>query len=320
MNNLRPAAESLGLAVSRRGFTLLEFVVAMLVFSVALSGLFPLLAILTRDLQPLRTPGAPGGYGCFTPARDGNTTGSNLVYQQHIWYLTPDPDPWVRKLGASATAACTAPSSGVSPIPIQSAVVFQYAYTPGGQTPQDGLGTFTCAGSWTYQPSGSGITSYYCDAAPVAPLTTTDSATWNLTVITAGWYAIQASWPAAFCATNPGTSLESVSYAVVNNGTPVAGSPFAVDQTQGAGTGISDGVSTWWNVTGPVYLQPGPVVVTLGVPSSPLSNCCVLADGIRIVRNDLHVVSLQRALVQMNGNSNGSDAEVNVSATVNLCK
>ena len=45
-------------------------------------------------------------------------------------------------------------------------------------------------------------------------------------------------------------------------------SPFSVDQTQGPSTGISDGVNVWWNVTGPINLQKGTVVVTLGVPSS----------------------------------------------------
>ena len=42
--------------------------------------------------------------------------------------------------------------------------------------------------------------------------------------------------------------------------------PFSVDQTQGPSTGISDGVNVWWNVTGPIKLQKGTVVVTLGVP------------------------------------------------------
>jgi hypothetical protein len=302
----------------------LEFVVAMVVFSVALTGLLPLLAILSRELQPLRKQGAPGGYECFTPARDGNTTGGNLVYQQHNWYLTPSPDPWVRKLGAGAVAA-TAPASGVSPIPVQSAVVFQYAYQPGGQTAQDGPGTYASVGNWVYQSTGSGVTSYYYYQAPVAPATTTDNATWTLSVTRAGWYSIQASWPVDFCATIAGSTLGTVPYAVTNNGTPVinnagVSSPFSVDQTQDASTGISDGVSVWWNVTGPVNLQPGTVVVTLNVPPSTSNSCYVLADGIRIVRNDLALVSIQRSLNQMNGNSDGSDVEVNVSAAVNLCK
>ena len=82
-------------------------------------------------------------------------------------------------------------------------------------------------------------------------------------------------------------------YTIANNGTPVAVSPFSVAQTQDASTGISDGVSVWWNVTGPINLQKGAVTVTLGVPSSTLDNCYVLAGGIRIVRNDLQVVLIQ---------------------------
>ena len=305
-------------ASHRRGFSFLELVVAMVVFSVALSGLLPLLAILSRDLQPLRKHGAPGGYDCSTPARDGNTTGSNLVYQQHSWYLAANREPWVRKLGASAATATT-PPSGVSPIPLQPAVVFQYCYPPSSPSPDDGAGSFAAAGSWDYSGSAD-ITGYFYHPAPVAPQTTTDNATWTLNVATAGWYSIQASWPVGFCTANPSYCLGTAPYAVTNNGTPLAASPFAVDQTQGAGTGISDGVNVWWNVSGPVNLQPGTLVVTLGVPPSASSNCYVLAGGIRIVRNDLAVVSVHRAFNQMNGNSDGSDVEVNVSATVNLCK
>ena len=69
------------------GYTLVELIVAITVLGIALSGLFPLTAILYRHLQPLKTP-ASGGYDCRTPARDGNTTG-NVAYSQHNWYLTP---------------------------------------------------------------------------------------------------------------------------------------------------------------------------------------------------------------------------------------
>ena len=45
----------------------------MMVFSVAVAGLFPLLVILSRDLQPLERRAADGSvtYDCRTPARDG---------------------------------------------------------------------------------------------------------------------------------------------------------------------------------------------------------------------------------------------------------
>ena len=38
-----------------RGFTFLEFTVALVVLGVALAGLFPLLAITSRGLQPIKT-------------------------------------------------------------------------------------------------------------------------------------------------------------------------------------------------------------------------------------------------------------------------
>ncbi len=38
----------------REGFTFLEFTVAMVVLGVTLAGLFPLLAITSRGLQPIK--------------------------------------------------------------------------------------------------------------------------------------------------------------------------------------------------------------------------------------------------------------------------
>ncbi len=91
-----------------RGFTFLEFTVALVVLGIALAGLFPLLAITSRGLQPIKNDSACA-HG--TPARDWgkNSTDDASINplqqnQRHCWYVTPYnyDDPWLRKLGASA--------------------------------------------------------------------------------------------------------------------------------------------------------------------------------------------------------------------------
>ena len=145
------------------GYTLVELIVAITVLGIALSGLFPLTAILYRHLQPLKTP-ASGGYDCRTPARDGNTTG-NVAYSQHNWYLTPYAGSGA-KLGASAQLLSALPGGSVpngftqttSPEPLPPPVVFLDDYEPNGSpssNPNDGSGTFTCSGSsWQFSPAG----------------------------------------------------------------------------------------------------------------------------------------------------------------------
>jgi prepilin-type N-terminal cleavage/methylation domain-containing protein len=64
----------------RRGFSLLEFQVALVVFGIALAGLFPLVVMHSRGLESLEKKSAAAGQ----------------------WYLAPSPDAWARKLGAAA--------------------------------------------------------------------------------------------------------------------------------------------------------------------------------------------------------------------------
>ena len=293
----------------------------MVVFSVALSGLFPLLAILSRDLQPLRQKRPrPRTTASRRPGTETPPAATSPI-SDTPGILRPITIRGSANSARVAAVASTAPTSAFSPVPIQPAVVFQDDYEPGSMTPDDGPGSYANVGNWTYQPNGSDLLDYHCDNAPLAPATTTDNATWNLSVTTAGWYSIQATWPPDFCTTHPGWSLGTVQYAVTNNGTAVANSPFSVDQSQDVSTGINDAGRVWWNVTtGPVWLQKGTVAVTLNILPSASDACYVLADGIQIVRNDVIIKSLQRSLSQMNGNSDGSDVAVNVSITVNLCK
>lgn len=77
----------------RRGFTLLEFEVAMVVFGIALVGLFPLTVMHSRVLRSLE----------------------KRYSAQSEWYLAASQDRWARKLGAAAALAATDPGSMPTP-------------------------------------------------------------------------------------------------------------------------------------------------------------------------------------------------------------
>lgn len=77
----------------RRGFTLLEFEVAMVVFGVALVGLFPLTVVHSRVMRSLEARYASQGE----------------------WYLAASQDRWAQKLGAAASLSATDP--GPMPTP-----------------------------------------------------------------------------------------------------------------------------------------------------------------------------------------------------------
>ena len=57
----------------RQGFTFFEFMVALVVLGIALSGLFPLLAISSRELRPIKQTDGTPTFDCRTPARDWGT-------------------------------------------------------------------------------------------------------------------------------------------------------------------------------------------------------------------------------------------------------
>jgi prepilin-type N-terminal cleavage/methylation domain-containing protein len=117
----------------RRAFTLLEFVVALLLFGIAMSGLFPLVVMYSRALESLEQ--RPSQMSFHRNASvDGNAyrVGHPLEWYQvpanpalpnsgewvHRWYLVPFSDSaattsnaWARKLGASASIKYKSPTS-----------------------------------------------------------------------------------------------------------------------------------------------------------------------------------------------------------------
>ncbi len=291
-----------------------------MVFSVALAGLFPLLVILSRDLQPLEIQAADGSvtYDCRTPARDGATAGMNLAYAQHTWYLTPFDQPWARKLGAGVRIASdNGAFTSASPVPTDLPILTHDDGQIGSDSDGDGLIDYTQTGNWTLGATGSLIPDragyQYCPSLPEGQ--TPGYAFWNFTVPAAGWYVAEATWPAPAGLTLSSGALFDVS---LNGGLPVE---IAVNQ-QNAPNGEQDTVGTWWQKLGlPMYIAADSCV-TVSLHAAPSDQTTyVVADGVRLVGVENYLTingPVVRSLNGVNGNSNNQDVTVQVSVTVNL--
>ena len=300
----------------------------MVVFSVVLTGLFPLLVLLSRDLQPVRKVAADGStsYRCETPARDGNIDGDGIspppVYVQHVWYMTASDEPWVRKLNAGAqlvpaelTAA--APSqftSSISPIPVGSSFVQQDDYdgVPNG----DGDGTYSDTG-WDYNAGASAALrgDHHRREALPAGTPAAGPAVCTLTVGADGWYSIQATWAAAE------DQVTDAVFTVSVNGTPLT-TVASVNQHDVPGD-ITDTDGRAWAqlTTSQVQLAEGDSAQVQLSDARAISTEVgkyVVADGVRIVQNVVEIVSVERSFSGANNNSNNADLTTEVAVTVNL--
>jgi prepilin-type N-terminal cleavage/methylation domain-containing protein len=146
---------------ARRGFSLLEFEVALVVLGIALTGLFPLTIMYSRGLEKLE--------------RRGPVVGQ--------WYLVPPADVWARKLGAAATLTNQAPGPKPPP-PVLIADDGDAGYSETG-------------GGWVVESDLPTTQSFQADHrrhAPAPDGSPTDAAVWTFTGITPGWYQVQATW------------------------------------------------------------------------------------------------------------------------------
>lgn len=334
-----------------RAFTLLEITVATVILSIAIGGLFPLIVVMSRDLQPVRKENQNdlAIYECRSPARDGNTQANHSPpppsgYSQHTWYLAPVTDltsgtpngnttVWARKLGgsarllATAMPATTTPTDwpSTTPIPVGALMARQdnYSGTPGSN---DGSGTFEVSpnygpGAWTYNMNVTDAfdTDTHRYEAVVLGQTSSDYAKWTLTVPSDGWYSIQATWPAS------SDQIDDAVFTVFLNGTQMTGSPVSVNQSF-APVGVTDSDNRTWAYIIPatVHLSKNDqIVVQLSVvrgANSTEVGKFVVADAVRVVQNEVSVNSINRAIGQANKNGAVSQADVtaNVTVTVNL--
>jgi hypothetical protein len=293
-------------AAARRAFTFTEFTVALVVFAVALTGLLPLVTIMSRDLQPMSG-------GASSPARDFSNSDCPVAARRPTtWYVTPSDDLWACKLGAGAMLSGTAPSSSTPSI--QSPVVF---LDDDGTTGPSGTSASFIAGTAStltpVTPLGYNNNYRYAET-----LSTQFIAVWQITIGADGWYSVQTTWP-----TTTARPLTNATYVVTApHNTPSTLTLSPVNQAA-PGTGVSDASGvTWWPVTPPGYrsvrlLKNDIVTVTLSaLVAQP--GVYLIADAVRVVQNDVSLDSVERSVDGKNSNSQGAAVTANVTVTVNL--
>jgi len=292
--------------------------VALIVFGVALSGLLPLVAILSRHLQPLQN-------GASSPTRDWSNPACPIVsHQPTPWYLMACNDPWLRKLGASAQVTAGTVTFSSLP-PIQPSVAFLDDYetavnnnlTYGSGTYTGGTSTGWFGGSATSALNGT----QHRKVAVVAGGTSTGCAVWSLPVTAAGWYSIQATWAAS---SDQVTDAQFTMQKTTNGSTSAIGA--ATVNQQAAPAGIADSNSSgrfWVPLTSLVQLAANDIVQVqlsdVRATSTDPGTYYVAADAVRIVRNDVAINSVTRSFGCKNPDGTAQpDVKANVSVTVNI--
>ena len=204
----RPARDR---RASLRGFSILELTVALTLFAMALSGLFPLLAEYSRQAQRLEkcSPQCGRWKGTFDPHDDvfdytklPNATENQFAYPDQ-WHLVPADDPWMWKLGAAATLIPEDPDDLVNGTHVPYLRPFPYVNpTPAGLLADDsnpanadyGAYAETVGSAWIIGPaSGYG----YMDTSRRHATGTTASwaAKWTFKNVQPGWYEVWVTWP-----------------------------------------------------------------------------------------------------------------------------
>jgi Tfp pilus assembly protein PilV len=140
----------------RRGFSLLEFQVALILLGVALTGLIPLMAIYSKAVKTLE----------------------KQLPLQGTRYVVPSADAWARKLGAAAQVTATAPAPRVAP--------------PVLLVDDGDPACVETGGGWTTQTDPAAFQGHYClhAAQSGAP----DTVAWQFSGLPPGWYQITATW------------------------------------------------------------------------------------------------------------------------------
>jgi prepilin-type N-terminal cleavage/methylation domain-containing protein len=182
----------------RRGFTLLEFEVALVVLGITLSGVLPLVVMHSRGVEAMEKRYSAAGQ----------------------WYVSPSPDAWARKLGACALLAADDPG----PIPKPTVAVVDEG-DPGYR--ETGSGWTGVSTSQAFQGNLR-----QCAAVPPGlPPASAATATWTFTGVAPGWYYVEATWlgaaeqtAAALYAFYDGSTLRG--QAAINQQIPPAGPAY----------------------------------------------------------------------------------------------
>jgi len=244
----------------RAAFSFLELQVAFVVFGIALAGLCPLVMMQSKQLAKID--------GWLSP--------------QTTYYLVPSSDAWARKLGAVAMIQTLDPG----PAPPPPVLIIDngqtgYSETGTGWTDETPANAFQGTDRWHAPGDGS------------------NTATWQFTNLTPGWYSVQVTWPEGSDRANNATYT-------VYDGTKQLGSFTVNQQIAPAGT-VYQG-RPWQS------LMILPISSTTAqVMLSDQASGKVIADGVWLlpIFNDVQILSLERALTS-------EDVTVHVAVTVQV--
>ena len=230
----------------RAGFSLLEFEVALTLLGIGMVGLFPLVVMQSRAVRSIE----------------------NRLSSQAGYYLVASSNAWARKLGAPALLTTTPPGARMAP-PVLLVDNGDDGYRESG-------------GGWTTAAAPGAFQGQYRRHAPQD--FPQDTATWQFTGLTAGWFQLQVAW-----LPSPDRSVQAV-YTCYDG--DAAEGTYPLNQ-QAAPSGAAFGGCAWQSLA-TVWLN-GP---TASVSLSAQSDGSVAADGARLVPllNDVQVLSLNRAI------------------------
>ncbi len=278
----------------RHGYTLVEFIVAMVVLGVAMAGLYPLLIVQSRALESLELRYTGRGNEInetktwFSPVHRSYLEGETIPRGDEdnegrenygVWYMQPNDDPWARKIGAAATPARSEPSGNDASEP-------PYIADDGDDNYREEEGT------WDDGDPGYEGDSKSCDPpADVQPA----AAAWTFNVanldIHVGYYHVYATWPDA----GDQDDVENAEYTV--NG----GDGVTVNQYNAPDGEEFDG-RTWMKLTdgNPCLVDDDTTEIVVRIASKqkdPEENSYAVADAVRIVPvNKLNVISVSRCI------------------------
>jgi hypothetical protein len=284
---------------------MIEFIVAMMLFGIAIGGLFPLIIMYSRVVESLeQRPKELALHRSDSQDsfayRDSNPNEwhqmaivgePNLNEWVHRWYLVPfsddasaGSDAWTRKCGAGASIQYTDP--GVVHVPLSeptNAEVVAYDAVGGATT---NYAEFPIA-NWIEEPVANATNALNANQRR-SPLNAAGTATWTFTVAQAGWYQISATGLITGAPTPVGCSY-TLTYGVTSV-------PIAIPPT------LTFGASHDWSVLATKYLPAGALTIQLMADASNVA----IADGMSIVRCSSQVKSWN------------SDAHGNPTATVEI--
>jgi prepilin-type N-terminal cleavage/methylation domain-containing protein len=239
----------------RPGFTFLEFLVAMVVLGIALTGLFPLMVVCSRGVESLELRYSEQGNknnNWFSPVYRTDTTGVIPRDDYGDWYAIPPDDPWARKLGAVTTFSRSQPT-GTAPTTII----------------DDSDSGYSTTGTWTSQANTNAFLAdqQLHDAGGDS----SEKATWTFSNVPTGRYYVLATWQA------DSTLATNASYTIYDGNADTTPVTVSINQT-GAPSG--DVYTGWQVLTTRIFTSSDKVIkVTLSCNAGK----AVVADGMRIV-------------------------------------